>query len=79
MKTVSFQGTQLSAGQRRQLAFQQQAQQAFLNSVLQQQMVEAEARLRAYQDAGGRGENPNKFKLEHQSKGTPWLGDVFGF
>lgn len=34
-KTVSFQGTQLSAGQRRTLAFQQSMRTPFLNPVIQ--------------------------------------------
>jgi len=48
MKTVSFQGTQLTSGQRRRLQEQQQAR-SFVNPVLQQQVNETLAALEARQ------------------------------
>ena len=79
MRTVSHQGLQLSASQRRQLAFQQQSRAAFLNPVFQQQLDEALANLDRLQAQGLKAENPNKYSLDYQTKGTPWCGDVFGF
>lgn len=79
MKTVSFQGTQLTAGQRRSMAFQQQTRAAFLNPVLQQQVDQAMAEMDRRKAQGLKAENPNKYTLDYATKGTPWLGDVFGF
>lgn len=78
MRTVSFQGIQLSAAQRRQLAFQQQARASILNPVLEHQLIEALAAADRVREQGGKYENPNKFSLDYATKGTPWLGDVFG-
>lgn len=69
MRTVSFQGTQLTPGQRRQLAFQQQAR-ASANPDLHKQAPRLHE---APQD------DPYRFRLDYQPKCTPWLGDVFGY
>lgn len=79
MKTVSFQGAQLSAGQRRQLAFQQQTKTAFLNPFLADQIEQTIAAVDRMKEQGIKGENPNKFTLESTTKGTPWVGDAFGY
>lgn len=79
MRTVSFQGTQLTPGQRRQLSFQQQARQPFLNPILQQQIDAALAEHERLKAQGLKAENPYKYSLDYVFKGTPWLGDVFGF
>ena len=78
MKTVSFQGTQLSASQRRRLAMQQQAK-PFLNTHLAQQVEQTLEAVEKLREEGTQGENPNKFRFESESRGTPWLGDVFGY
>jgi hypothetical protein len=79
MRTVSQQGLQLSAAQRRQLAFQQQTRAAFLNPVLEQQLADALAAADRFKEQGGKYENPNKYHVESTAKGTPWVGDCFGF
>ncbi|OLU30706.1 hypothetical protein BVH03_09455 [Pseudomonas sp. PA15(2017)] len=79
MRTVSFQGTQLTAGQRRQMEQRQQAKPAFLAPHLQQMLDDSAREIARMKEQGTQGENPNKFKLDYQVKGTPWLGDVFGF
>lgn len=77
MRTVSFQGTQLSESQRRNLAMQQQAR-SFMNPHLAQQVDATILAVEKMREEGTRGENPNKFRLESESRGTPYLGDVFG-
>lgn len=76
-RTVSFQGTQLSANQRRQLAFQQQAKAAFLNPSLQQMLDDSLADQERRKDLGIKPERV--WFVERNEKGTPWLGDVFGY
>lgn len=76
MRTVSFQGSRLTESDRRRLAQQQQAR-AFINPVLQQQVALAEANLARLQADENR-DDPYRYRLDHQAKGTPWLGDVFG-
>lgn len=78
LRTVSFQGTSLTESQRRQLA-QRQAIRPFMNSHLAQQVGATLAAVDRMREEGKQGENPNKFRLEYESKGTPWLGDVFGY
>lgn len=78
LRTVSFQGTQLTEAQRRRLAMQQQAR-PFLNTHLAQQVEETLAAVDKMREEGTQGENPNKFRFESESRGTPWLGDVFGY
>lgn len=76
MRTVSFQGTQLSANQRRQLAFQQQAKASFLNPELQQMLADSLAEQERRKALGIKPERI--WFVERNEKGTPWLGDVFG-
>lgn len=76
MRIVSFQGARLTDSDRRRLAQQQQAR-AFINPVLQQQVALAEANLARLQADENR-DDPYRYRLDHQAKGTPWLGDVFG-
>lgn len=54
MRTVSHQGLQLSPGQRRAQAFQQQARNAFLNPILQKQVDESLARSAEYYERENR-------------------------
>lgn len=76
MRTVSFQGTQLTSGQRRRLEEQQRTR-AFMNSVLQQQVSETLATLDSRQSEGRKPER--QWFLERQERGTPYVADVFGF
>lgn len=78
MKTVSFQGTQLSSSDRRRLAMQQQLK-PFLNTHLAQQVDQTLEAVEKLREEGAQGENPNKFRFESESRGTPFLGDVFGY
>ncbi|WP_312254165.1 hypothetical protein [Stutzerimonas nitrititolerans] len=76
MRTVSFQGTQLTSGQRRRLDEQQRTR-AFMNSTLQQQVSETLATLDSRQSEGRKPERP--WFLERQERGTPCIADMFGF
>ncbi|OCX95303.1 MAG: hypothetical protein BFD77_08035 [Pseudomonas sp. CO183] len=76
MRTVSFQGTQLTSGQRRRLQEQQQAR-PFVNPVLQQQVNETLAALDARQSQGIKPER--QWFLEFEAKGTPCVAELFGF
>jgi len=75
-RTVSFQGTQLTSGQRRRLQEQQQAR-PFVNPVLQQQVNETLAALEARQSEGIKPER--QWFLERQERGTHCVADLFGF
>ncbi len=75
-RTVSFQGTQLTSGQRRRLQEQQQAR-PFVNPVLQQQVTETLAALEARQSQGIKPER--QWTLLEQQSGTPCFADMFGF
>ena len=77
MKTVSFQGTQITAGQRRQLAFQQQARAAFLNPVLAESIDQTIQLLAERKEQGAKPERV--WFLDYESKGTPFVGDCFGY
>jgi len=77
MITVSQQGTQLSPGQRRQLAFQQQARQSFLSPVLQQQVAETIAAVEARKEQGVKPERV--WFEERKEKGTPSFAEWMGY
>ncbi|TBU73713.1 hypothetical protein [Phytopseudomonas daroniae] len=77
MRTVSFQGIQLTAGQRRQHAFQQQAKASFLSASLQQILDDSAAELAKRKEQGAKPERI--WFVDRIEKGTPWLGDVFGY
>lgn len=76
MRTVSFQGIQLTAGQRRTLQ-QQQAARAFVNPILQQQVNETLAAVEARQSQGIKPER--QWFVLSDERGTPCVADVFGF
>jgi len=76
MRTVSFQGTQLTTGQRRRLDDQQRTR-AFMNSTLQQQVTETLAAVEARQSKGIKPER--QWFLVHQERGTPCVAELFGF
>lgn len=77
MRTVSFKGTALSAGDRQTMAFRERVRSSFINSTLQAQVVETLAQLDQRKEQGAKPERV--WLLDYTEKGTPWLGDVFGF
>ena len=77
VRTVSFQGAQLSAGQRRQLAFQQQTRAAFLNPILTESVEQAIATL---DDRKAQGAKPERvWFLDRQETGTPCIAEWMGY
>lgn len=76
MRTVSFQGTQLTSGQRRRLDDQQRTR-AFINPVLQQQVAETLVALDRRKETGAKPER--QWFLEFEAKGTPCRAELFGF
>lgn len=80
MRIVSFQGTQLTKGQRDRLAFQQQTRAGFLNNHLQQQVDETLAALQARKEQGTPPVKPqSQYTVVYQAKGTPCVAELFGF
>lgn len=77
MKTVSFQGVQLSAGQRRQLAFQQQTRAAFLNPILAESVEQTIAAVEARKASGVRPERV--WFVDRQESGTPCIAEWMGY
>lgn len=77
MKTVSLQGAQLSPGQRRNIAFQQQARQAFINPVLAEQVAET---LKAVELRKEQGIKPERVWFpDRQETGTLCIAEWMGF
>ena len=77
MKTVSFQGIQLTSGQRRRLAEQQQVRTSFINPVLAQQV---EQTLRAVEARKEQGVKPERiWFVERQETGTTCVAEWMGF
>lgn len=77
MKTVSFDGTQLTPGQRRQLDFQQKARGAFLSPVLAEQI---EQTLKAVEVRKEQGIKPERiWFVERQEVGTSCIAEWMGF
>ncbi|MGX5219387.1 hypothetical protein ACVTMO_12205 [Pseudomonas segetis] len=77
MRTVSFQGTQLSASERRSLELRRQVQASFLNPALQVQVDQTFEYLDKRKEQGAKPEKI--WVLDYSTKGTPFLGDVFGY
>ncbi|HSX88585.1 MAG TPA: hypothetical protein VLG17_11370 [Pseudomonas sp.] len=77
MKTVSFQGVQLSAGQRRHLAFQQQTRAAFLNPVLTESIEQALAAVEARKEQGIEPER--LWSVDREERGTLCIADWMGY
>lgn len=77
--TASFQGTRLTSSERARIALQQQVRRSFLSDHLSAQVEQALSNVQRLKEQGGQLENPNKYHLEYTAKGTPFLGDVFGF
>ncbi|MFU3986702.1 hypothetical protein ACM7DY_28900 [Pseudomonas aeruginosa] len=77
MRTVSFQGATLSASERRSLELRQRAMAAVSQTVLQQQVAATLQALDQHKEQGGKPERV--WTTVTNEKGTPFLGDVFGW
>ncbi|MFG8862333.1 hypothetical protein ACEPU5_25195 [Pseudomonas aeruginosa] len=77
MRTISFQGDGLSASQYRSIQLRQRAMAAVNQSVLQQQVVATLQALEQHKEQGGKPERV--WTTVTNEKGTPFLGDVFGW
>lgn len=77
MRKVSFQGAQLTAGQRRNMEQQQLVRASFVNPVLQQMVDQSLHQLQERKEQGARKEK--LWTVIHTATGTPFLGDAFGF
>ncbi|EML1366961.1 hypothetical protein MW727_005882 [Pseudomonas aeruginosa] len=77
MRTVSFQGSTLSASERRSLELRQRAMAAVSQTVLQQQVAATLQALEQHKEQGGKPERV--WTTVTNEKGTPWVGDVFGW
>jgi hypothetical protein len=74
---VSFQGTRLSAGQRRTLENQERCKAAFLNPVLQMSVDET---LKKVDQLKEQGVKPEKlWTPDYQSKGTVSVAEWMGY
>ncbi len=77
MRTVSFQGAQLTSGQKRRLAEQQRVQNSFINPVLAQQV---EQTLRVVEARKEQGVKPERiWFVERQETGTTCIAEWMGF
>lgn len=77
MRIVSFQGIQLTTGQKRRLAEQQQVRTSFMNPVLAEQV---DSTLRAVETRKEQGVKPERiWFLEYQETGTPCVAEWMGF
>ena len=77
MKTVSFQGTQLTTGQKRRMLEQQQARSSFINPVLAQQVEQAIKAVEARKEQGAKPERI--WFVERQETGTICVAEWMGF
>lgn len=74
---VSFQGTRLSAGQRRTLENQERCKAAFLNTVLELSVVDT---LKKVDQLKEQGVKPEKlWTIDHQSSGTVSVAEWMGY
>lgn len=77
MKTVSFQGLQLTPGQKRRMLEQQQVRSSFINPVLAQQV---EQTIKAVEARKVQGVKPERiWFLERQETGTLCIAEWMGF
>lgn len=77
MRTVSFQGTQLTAGQKRRMLEQQQSRSSFINPVLAQQVEQALKVVEARKEQGVKPERI--WFVERQETGTTCVAEWMGF
>ncbi|RMS87448.1 hypothetical protein [Pseudomonas savastanoi] len=76
MKTVSFQGVQLTAGQKLRLK-QQQHVRSFMNPFLTQQVAETLAVIEVRKEQGTKPERI--WFVDRQEKGTPSIAEWMGY
>ncbi|WP_428554437.1 hypothetical protein [Pseudomonas edaphica] len=77
MKTVKFDATVLTVGQRRRLAEQQQVRSCFINPILAHQV---EQTLKAVDELKEQGTKPERiWFVERQGMGTISVADWMGF
>lgn len=77
MRTVSFQGVQLTSGQQRRLSEQLQLRGSFINPVLVQQV---EQTLKAVEARKEQGVKPERiWVVERQETGTTCVAEWMGF
>ncbi len=74
---VSFQGSQLSPGQRRQLEFQRHVKSAFLNPILSEQVAETIKAVEERKEQGLKAERV--WFVERQETGTLCVAEWMGF
>ncbi|HCW0881404.1 hypothetical protein L4265_15240 [Pseudomonas aeruginosa] len=77
MIAYSLQGVSLSSSERRSLQLRRQARAAVDRSVLQQTVAQALQALEKHKEEGGKASNP--WTTVINEKGTPWVGDAFGW
>lgn len=77
MRQVSFQGTRLSAGQRRTLENQERCKAAFLNTVLQSSVEETLKKVDQLKEQGVKPEKPWTFAYE--VTGTVSVAEWMGY
>lgn len=77
MRTLNYHDTDLTAGQRRNLAFQQQVRTSFLNPILAESVDQALAAVELRKEQGAK---PEKFWfVERQEKGTACIAEWMGY
>lgn len=84
MRTVSFQGTQISNSQRRHMAFQQQVRGSFLNAHLRETTDQALAEAAAIRDAEDKKFRFDRYetdqlKAQLKELSAPCYCDLFGY
>lgn len=77
MRTVSFQGVQLTSGQQRRLTEQQQVRGSFINPILAQQVHQALIAVEARKEQGIKPER--LWFVERQETGTTCVAEWMGF
>jgi len=77
MLRASFQGTKLSAGQRRTLENQERCKAAFLNPVLQQSVEDTLKKVDQLKEQGVKPER--MWTLDYQSSGTVSVAEWMGY
>lgn len=77
MRTVSFQGVQLSASQRRTMAMQQQVRASFLNLTLQTMVDDTFAALDQRKEQGVKPER--QWFFDREERGTSCVAEWMGY
>jgi len=77
LRTLSFHGHDISAGQRRQLAFQNQTRAAFLNPILAASVEQTIAAVEARKEQGVKPERV--WFVDRQEQGTACVAEWMGY